>query len=202
VNKLQTIAATALLGLVFATSAFAESESSKNKVTTLATFTFDFSTLLSSTSANLPTNTKDFATLTVTELANGTDQFSLKLNSFNEIFGSKATISAIKVDLAGTNASTFGDNYSTLKSWNDGTSSEKISWTTTNNSKTKNITTSSDFALLINGITIRHGDHATNNTGSGWYSTISPVPEPTEGALLLSGLGLMGFIATRRKNNG
>jgi len=28
--------------------------------------------------------------------------------------------------------------------------------------------------------------------------TISPVPEPTEGALLLSGLGLMGFIAARR----
>ena len=29
----------------------------------------------------------------------------------------------------------------------------------------------------------------------------APVPEPTEGALLLSGIGLMGFIAARRKNN-
>jgi len=31
--------------------------------------------------------------------------------------------------------------------------------------------------------------------------TISPVPEPTEGALLLSGLGLFGFIAARRGRN-
>ncbi len=30
--------------------------------------------------------------------------------------------------------------------------------------------------------------------------TISPVPEPTEGALLLSGIGLLGFIAARRRN--
>lgn len=29
--------------------------------------------------------------------------------------------------------------------------------------------------------------------------TLSPVPEPTEGALLLSGIGLLGFVASRRK---
>ncbi len=29
--------------------------------------------------------------------------------------------------------------------------------------------------------------------------TISPVPEPTEGVLLLSGIGLLGFIAARRR---
>ncbi len=29
----------------------------------------------------------------------------------------------------------------------------------------------------------------------------APVPEPTEGALLLFGIGLLGFIASRRKNN-
>jgi hypothetical protein len=196
VNKLQTIAATALLGLVFATSAFAESESSKNKVTTLATFTFDFSTLLSSTSAKLPTNTNDFATLTVTELSNGTDNFSLQLNSFKSIFGNDAKIRAIDVNLSGE-ATKLAD-FTALKSLD--ISSGNTSWTT----KVKpnnNITAATDFALQINGITIGRGEHATKNL-SGWYSTISPVPEPTEGALLLSGLGLMGFIATRRKNNG
>ena len=42
----------------------------------------------------------------------------------------------------------------------------------------------------------------TDPAGTG-YDTISiavsPVPEPTEGALLLTGLGLFGFIAARRK---
>jgi hypothetical protein len=45
---------------------------------------------------------------------------------------------------------------------------------------------------------------ATGNAGGSYGGVLAvsaaPIPEPTEGALLLSGLGLMGFIATRRSN--
>ena len=40
-----------------------------------------------------------------------------------------------------------------------------------------------------------------NYNASNWNVVAAPVPEPTEGALLLSGIGLLGFIATRRKKS-
>lgn len=44
-----------------------------------------------------------------------------------------------------------------------------------------------------------------NGKGDPGYSgllTVSAVPEPTTTALLLAGLGMMGFISRRRRNNG
>jgi hypothetical protein len=44
----------------------------------------------------------------------------------------------------------------------------------------------------------------TSGKGGGMYSfsaIAAPVPEPSEGALLLSGVGMLGFIAARRNNN-
>ncbi len=43
------------------------------------------------------------------------------------------------------------------------------------------------------------GTKGGNFSGTYNVTPVSPVPEPTEGALLLSGLGLMGFIASRRR---
>lgn len=53
-----------------------------------------------------------------------------------------------------------------------------------------------DYNLQITGI--------VTGTGGGTYGggiNVSPVPEPSESALLLSGIGLMGFIAVRRRKS-
>jgi hypothetical protein len=63
-----------------------------------------------------------------------------------------------------------------------------------------------DFVSGVNTLTFVVGNIAQNGgnpTGvraefTSSISNISPVPEPTEGALLLSGVGLLGFIAARR----
>lgn len=55
----------------------------------------------------------------------------------------------------------------------------------------------SPYYIHIDGITKEGSSHAT-------YSgtlTLSPIPEPETYAMILAGLGLMGFIARRRKQN-
>ena len=56
--------------------------------------------------------------------------------------------------------------------------------------------TAGSYDLQISGT-------ATGSLGGtyGGNLNLSPVPEPTEGALLLSGMGLLGFIAARRRSN-
>ena len=55
----------------------------------------------------------------------------------------------------------------------------------------------SPYYIRIDGVTNSGSDHATY-AGS---MTISAIPEPGTFAMMLAGLGLMGFIARRRKQN-
>ena len=70
-------------------------------------------------------------------------------------------------------------------------------------------TTNGVTSAYLNPAYLSAGNYSLDVTGTGstkggsytgMLSVAAPVPEPTEGALLLSGLGLMGFIATRRRN--
>jgi hypothetical protein len=38
-----------------------------------------------------------------------------------------------------------------------------------------------------------------DNGGQGWTSTVTVVPEPASGALILAGLGIIGVMAKRRR---
>ncbi len=51
-----------------------------------------------------------------------------------------------------------------------------------------------EFALHVQGLTDEQG-------GSAWYVNTSPVPEVDTYAMLMAGLGLMGFVARRRKQS-
>jgi hypothetical protein len=66
------------------------------------------------------------------------------------------------------------------------------------------------MVAVIDPITLGVGNYVleirgdvTGTAGGGYAGVlnISPVPEPGEWALLLFGLGLMGFIAARRSSN-
>ncbi len=56
--------------------------------------------------------------------------------------------------------------------------------------------------LLIYNDPVNNGDHDYNDlvVGVNFKPLVSPVPEPSEVALLLSGIGLLSFIAVRRKS--
>jgi hypothetical protein len=55
----------------------------------------------------------------------------------------------------------------------------------------------SPYSIHIDGVTLAHSSHASY---AGTLDLVAiPVPEPETYAMMLAGLGLMGFIARRRR---
>ena len=70
------------------------------------------------------------------------------------------------------------------------TSGEQVSWFTNFANPTNFV--APEFALHVQSIGA--------NGSSGWYiPTVTPIPEPESYAMLLAGLGLLGFVARRRQ---
>ncbi len=150
-----------------------------------------------------------FASLTYTNVG---DVWSFSLSAFdlNSIFTSGAFIGALAVDqgsyagLAPVISNVVGDapvsfspgggptgifdfRFDLTDGQNRLTALETVSWDATFSAP---ITlTSSSFAMQVQGLTAAQG-------GSAWYTP--QVPEPGTYALMLVGLGLLGFTAKRR----
>ena len=70
------------------------------------------------------------------------------------------------------------------------TSNERVVWETTFASPTSFV--APPFALKVYGL-------GNSGTGHAWYVPATPIPEPETYAMLLAGLGVLGFAARRRK---
>lgn len=151
-----------------------------------------------------------FATMTYTNVGN---VYSFTLNAFDldAIFTTGSFIGAIAVDSDNQPiiSNVVGDTVVSVANGggptgifefrfdltgpqqNRLTANEMVSWDATFSQAT--LLTSDSFALHVQGLTEEQGDSA-------WY-TPTPIPEPETYAMMLVGLGMLGYTA-RRKNKG
>ena len=168
--------------------------------------TDDFGTLLSGTFQ--PSDT--FASLSYTTTDNLLYNFTLTAYDLDALFTAGAFIGAIAVDSGTPEPLISNVSGDTVVSTSPGggpggtwdfrfdltgpqqarlTANESVSWDATFSDVVALSTTS--FALHVQGLTNDQG-------GSAWY-VAAPIPEPETYAMMLAGLGLLGFTAKRRK---
>jgi hypothetical protein len=151
-----------------------------------------------------------FASMSYTYIGN---VYSFTLNAFDldAIFTNGSFIGAIAVDAAEmpTISNVVGDTVVSVANGggptgifdfrfdltgpqqNRLTANESVSWDAT---FTQAVNLSADsFALHVQGLSTEQG-------GSAWYSA-TPVPEPEVYAMMLVGLGMLGFTAKRKSNS-
>jgi hypothetical protein len=195
-NVMNTIRKVSALVSVLAAIAFATSASA-------TTSTYTFGNVLSGTGPNT-----NFATLTIDDVTN---EFNFTPAVDLSLFGAGAFIGSMAVDYSGTAVDAvrlaggvsevgispgggptgvFDFRYVFGKGSDRLINGETLKWSSTNFDLSK----LSGLALHVQGI------DQEGFTESIWYSPTAAVPEPETYAMMLAGLGFMGFISRRRRN--
>lgn len=190
------------------------------------TYSFSFGTWLGDGPSYQPGTT--FASMSVSTIDHLTYTFDLKAGNLDAAFGTAAGQTFISESIfndwtgndptstaitsgpwgvtsvgfvrnapqPGSVAFDFGDRFGTSGS-NRLTSNEEVRWTATFGSPQHDpFFALPPVALHVQGFSQGQDDAQVT---SGWYVPATPVPEPETYAMLLTGLGLMAFVARRRK---
>lgn len=182
---------------------------------------YDFGTLLTASTGYTAPNTTSFAQLSATDTGNGVWNFMLSINnSLFSSFGSKAFIGSMSFDftpdplvrtvskfissnVGGVTSvsSTSGTGLSGLTDIDFGTAFGKGS----NNRLSQNDWVQWSVSGLTAGSSLTnmylHVQGINGGYSAKYTPIVSAVPEPETYAMLLAGLGLIGFSARRRKLN-